>query len=385
MSRSGERPCVALMLESDGPGGAEVMLIHLAEGLRDLGYDVCPVGPDDGCGWLAQQFRERGFEPEMFSIRKSLDLGCVAGLLRVLRKRCVGLVHSHEFTMATYGAVTSLLLQVPHVVTMHGGTAYGRRWHRRLGLQLALERSTAAIAVSGAVRKKLVSDLGLPSESISVIHNGTTLHVGDGASVRVELEVDAADLLLLSVGNLYEVKGHDVLIEALVKVQRQVRGVGWRVAVAGRGKRIQQLRQMAADRGLADRVSFLGHRDDIADLLAAADVYVMPSRSEGLPIALIEAMLAGKAIVASGVGGIPELIEQGRHGILVPPGDPVALAQALERVLRDADLRIRLGKSASEKAAKGYTAEVMVRAYHQVYRDALGGTSAKGRSESKST
>jgi glycosyltransferase involved in cell wall biosynthesis len=127
------------------------------------------------------------------------------------------------------------------------------------------------------------------------------------------------------------------------------------------------LRAFAAEAGIADRAHILGHRGDIPDLLAAADVYAMPSLWEGLPMALLEAMFAGKAIVASRASGIPEAIDEGKDGLLADPGDEVQLATALGRLITDANLRNRLGTAARARAEKEFSAAVMTEAYERAY------------------
>ncbi|MGH7585899.1 MAG: glycosyltransferase family 4 protein, partial [Gemmatimonadales bacterium] len=147
---------------------------------------------------------------------------------------------------------------------------------------------------------------------------------------------------------------------------------GWIVAIAGRkGEEEDRLRRRSSDPVLTAIVRVLGHRDDVPDLLAAADLYAMPSLSEGMPLALLEAMHAGLAIVASEVGGVPEAVRDGREGLLVPPADARRLADALARVLGDDALRLRLGQAAQERAGAHYSADAMTAAYEQLYHHSL--------------
>lgn len=365
------RKTVALMLESDGPGGAENMLLQLAEELRRRGYDVCPVLPDKGLGWLAAECRKRGLEPETFSLRRPLDWRCLRGLIEVLRRRQVDLVHSHEFTMAFYGAAAARWLRKPHVITMHGGQRVLSHWRRRVAFRWSMRRSRAVAAVSGATRQLFLGALHLPPDAISVVHNGIVPPPpGNPAPVRHELGLAKGEVLIVSVGNLYPVKGHAVLLEALARLAQRTDLPPWRMALAGRGRETDRLKQFAAEHGLGGRVHFLGHRADVPDILAAADAWVMPSLSEGLPLALLEAMFAGKAIVASAVGGIPEVIVSERDGLLVPPRDPAALAAALGRVIESPDLRAALGSAARERAGSGFSVAHMTDDYERLYGEA---------------
>ncbi len=364
------RRTVALMLESDGPGGAENMLLQLAEELHRRGDDICPVLPDKGLGWLAAECRKRGFEPETFSLRRPLDWRCLRGLIQVLERRKVDLVHSHEFTMAFYGAAAARWLRKPHVITMHGGQRVLSHWRRRLAFRWALRRSRAAATVSEATRRLFLDVLRLPPGAMAVVHNGIVPPPsGDPAALRRELGLSEGEILIVSVGNLYPVKGHAVLLEALTLLAGRAYLPAWRMALAGRGRETERLKRFAVEHRL-DRVHFLGHRADVPDILAATDIWVMPSLSEGLPLALLEAMFAGKAIVASAVGGIPEVIVSERDGLLVPPRDPEALAAALERLIASAALRSALGKAARERAAEGFSVAHMADDYERLYAEA---------------
>ncbi len=359
--------CIALLLESDGPGGAEYMLLHLAEELRRRGHDVLPVGPADRSGWLGERLRERGFQPATFRLRGPLDLRCLIGLVRLFRRRGVEVVHSHEFALAVYGAAAARIAGATHVITMHGGRYWAGRWRRRAVLRWAFRRSSGVVAVSRATRTDLVRTLGLGTDRIEVIPNGTPPRAGRGEAVRGELGVEPDEPLVVAVGNLYPVKGHAVLLNALGRLRRSDPELSWTLAVAGRGEEEDRLRDRAEEWGIGDRVHFLGFRDDVGDLLAAAQVYAMPSLSEGLPLALLEAMHAGTAIVASGVGGIPEAVTAGREAFLVPPGDDEAMAAGLRAVLGDPGLRRRLSAAARVRARERFSVGVMTDAYERLY------------------
>ena len=359
-------PTVALMLESDGPGGAEIMLLHLAEGLRERGYEICPVLPDNGPGWLGRQFTSRGFVPETFSLRNPVDWKCARGLMRLFERRRVGLVHSHEFTMAVYGGVAARLRGLPHVITMHGNRRFADQWRRRAALGWAVRRSRGAAAVSGALARFMEQRLDLSPDSVAVVPNGITFTPGDGAGVRASLQLAPDEPLIIAVGNLYPVKGHIVLLRALARLAAERPGLPWRAAIAGRGGEEAGLRAFAERQGITGRVHLLGYRTDVPDILAAGDIWTMPSLSEGLPIALLEAMLAGKPIVSSAVGGIPDVLADGA-GKLVPPGDDAALAAALGELLERPAERRAMAAEAYRRADQSYRREHMVDAYLALY------------------
>jgi glycosyltransferase involved in cell wall biosynthesis len=357
---------VALMLESDGPGGAERVVMELADELRRRGREVVPVGPSDGCGWLAGEFRSRGYIPEQFHLRAPLDPFCVSGLVGMLRRRNVDVVHSHEFTMAFYGSAAARVLRLPHVITMHGGMGFATRARRRIAMRWACRNSRFVVAVSEPTRAALSSALRLPAETIRVVPNGLRFGMGERGRVRAELGLADDEALILAVGNLYPVKGHIVLLRAMEALERS--GVSrWRLVIAGRGEEEAALRRFADESGFPDRLHLLGYRSDIHDLLAACDIFAMPSLSEGLPMALLEAMSAGRPVIASAVGGIPDVVTHAEHGLLVPPSDPDALRDALWRLLGSPAERQRLAAVAYQRANAEYGVEQMADRYEELY------------------
>jgi glycosyltransferase involved in cell wall biosynthesis len=187
--------------------------------------------------------------------------------------------------------------------------------------------------------------------------------------VRQEFGVGEQDCVLLAVGNLEIHKGHRVLLKALALLERSEAGIPWKLIVAGGrgGPEHESLLHYVQEAGLGERVRIALNRDDIPDLLALADVFAMPSIWEGLPMAILEAMLARKAIIASATGGIPEAITSGINGILVPPGDAAALAEALRLVITNPKLRNELGLAALHRAEQDFTIQVMAERYEQLY------------------
>lgn len=364
---------IGLWLESDGPGGAEFVVFRMAEELRQRGHHVIPMGPAKGVGWLGAKFRDAGFAPKEFTLRRPVDWACIRDLVRQIRQDRLDVVHSHEFTMAVYGAAAGRLVGCPHVTTMHGNQTMTAALRRRVALRWAFRTSAATIAVSAETRRHLDSTLGLSPGMVQVILNGVPERPGDPKPIRQELGVAPDELLLVAVGNLDSRKGHIVLLQAL----QQLRSAGlenrWRVAIAGGrgGDQREILEGFAREHGFQDRLHILTHREDIPNLLAAADVFAMPSLWEGLPLALLEAMLAGKAIVASRISGIPEAMTDEVEGLLCPPGDPASLAAPLGRLLSDPALRARLGAAALTRARREFTVGAMVDAYEARYRTAL--------------
>ena len=360
---------IAMMLESDGPGGAEMMVFRLSEELRRRGHTVIPVGPANGTGWLGGLFREAGISPEVFRLRRPLDPRCVTGLVQLFRDHAIDAVHSHEFTMAVYGAAATRVAGIPHVVTMHGGFKSCAALRRRIALRWAIRSSATTVMVSAATRRQFATDLGMNERRFAVVPNGVPHRTGVAHAVRAEFGIGADECVLLAVGTLERHKGHRILLEALSHVNRERAGLPWRLIIAGGrgGDQHDSLLDLVDEAGFSDRVHIVTNRSDIPDLLALSDIFVMPSLIEGLPMALLEAMIARKAIIASATAGIPEAIESGRDGLLVAPGDVGGLARGLKALLTDPGLRAESGEAAGARARKEFSVEVMADRYESLY------------------
>jgi glycosyltransferase involved in cell wall biosynthesis len=356
---------IAQLIESDGPGGAERVVADLATHLQASGAQSVIFVPAAGEGWLSRQVEGCGVAVEPFHLDRPFSPACARSLAAAFRRHRIEIAHSHEFSMAVYGAWASWLAGVPHFVTMHGSRYYAGRLRRRVALRSALAVSKRTIAVSTALADHMSRELWIPRARIAMVSNGVRRPPPGPKTIRAELGLSVDDRLLVAVGNLYPVKGHRHLIDAMSLL-------AWRhptlhLAICGRGDLAEALATQARDSGLERRVHLLGLRSDVSAVVAAADIFVMPSLSEGLPLALLEAMVAGSAIVATAVGEVSAALEQGAAGVLVPAGDPRALAVAIERLLNDQQLARTLGHRAACKAAAEYEVSSMVRSYSSMY------------------
>lgn len=326
-------------IETDGPGGAEQMLMRLALEYQRRGTRQLACLLKDG--WLADRLRDAGIEVHVEPLRRARDLGWVPRMLRFVRRRQVSAIHSHEFTSSVYMAAVARAAVVPMVATFHGRGFFGGSAVRRAAVR-GVSRFASVTAVSNDVRDFLVGEVGVRSDRVTVVRNGvdTDHFSGDvprGRAFREAHGIGPDDLCVGALGSYYPVKGHRFLVEAMAAVVRVHPAA--RLLIAGQGELEQALRDQAAGLGLARAVSIIGYQEDPRALLSALDLYVMPSLSEGLPLALLEAASSGCPIVASRVGGIPEVVVDGHSGRLVPPGDPASLSAAITELLGDAPAR----------------------------------------------
>jgi len=370
----------AHLIESDGPGGAERMLASIAAELQAAGSHNVVIAPAAGEGWLARELSGTGVQVELYRLDRPFSPAFARWLGNTFRRHRVALAHSHEFTMAVYGAWAARRAGAAHLFTMHGSRYYAGRLQRRIALRLAAFFSDSVVTVSRGLGRHLAKDLWIRSSRIFNVPNGVRAMVPPAqSSLRDELRLGSSDQLVVAVGNLYPVKGHGYLLEALALLAERCPGL--HVAIAGRGELEDPLRARARALQVSDRFHLLGLRSDIGNVLAGADVFVLPSLSEGVPLALLEAMLAGRPVVASAVGEVPTVLEGGLAGVLVPPGDAAALANALADLLSDSARARRMGIAAQARATEAYTFDAMMDGYLTLYEKALRNHSNDDRSE----
>jgi glycosyltransferase involved in cell wall biosynthesis len=343
------------LIETGGPGGAEQMLLRLADeyGQRGLPQLVC-LRKD---GWLAEEVRRRGLPLEIRPLGRLPDLGWLRELRQLVRAYKVTAIHAHEFAMNIRAAMLAKYLGLPSVATVHGKGYYTDKLSRRLAYRGASWMSNI-VAVSEDIRNQLVNLVGISPHRVSMIPNGVDTErfrfdAEKRSAIRSQLGVGLDQLLIGSIGSYYPVKGHKFLVEAMKRVV--VNGRTVKLVMAGQGPLAGELREQVNENNLKENVQIVGYIDDTPGLLSALDIFVMPSLSEGLPLALLEAAANGRCIVASKVGGIPEIITDNENGILVSPGDVDALAGALARALNEPERRKALGKCAEKIAQNSWS------------------------------
>ena len=373
MSGLGSRPRTVLHLSSSsGPGGAETVAASVAAGLDPARYrSVVCLFRD---GWLRERCQRLGLETHVVPMRGVLDRRWLREVHRLLRARDVALVHTHEFGANTWGTMAARLAGRPVVATVHGQSYYPDSLRRRLAYRV-VSRAAVMVAVSEDVRRFVVESTGVSPRRVRVVHNGIGMPLPVSADaqarVRAELGILAGDQVVTAVGNLYPVKGHRYLLDAVPRILALCPSTVF--LLAGRGDCEAELREQARRLGIDARVRFLGLRTDVPALLAIADVFVQPSLSEGLSIAILEAMAAARPVVCTRVGGNPELVAHEETGLLVAPADAAALAAAVIRVLADDRQARRLGLNGLERVTTRFSIESMVRAYETIYEAMLGG------------
>ena len=362
---------IAHLIECDGPGGAEHVVADLVTNLQAAGAHNVVFVPADGEGWLAHQLAPSGAAIEYFRVERAISSSCARSLVTAFRRHGIAIAHSHDFTMGVYGAFASRWAGVPHVITMHGGRYYAARLRNRVALRAAIALSARTLAVSHHLADQMSQDLWMSRSRIATILNGVRYVRPDRTTLRHELGIGPSDRLMVSVGRLSIEKGHRHLIDAMALLA--ARHPTLHLAISGSGPLAAALASQARELSLADRVHLLGLRSDVAAILAAADLFVLPSLSEGTPLALLEAMFAGCPIVATEVGGVAAALAHGEGGVFVQPGNAPALAAAVDSLLNDPDRARELGRRAACRAAAEYDLSRMIGRYVDTYHELLPG------------
>ena len=368
------RPLRPLVLLSGlATGGAERVTVSFVRRLRAMGIDaaVCTVTARHD-GPLAAELPAAGVPRHDLAARRLADPWPVIRLLQLLKRERPDVVHAHGQDASIVADAVRRLRAFPLVITRHVMEEPMGDRRQRLRARAAcgaLRRADAVIAVSGAIAERLAELSGRPREAIHVIANGIELdRFVDGgpearATARAALGARPDEPLVLVPAALREGKGHEVLLRALPALRSRVPAV--RVLFAGAGEREAALRREA--RTVGDAVQFLGLRTDIPELLTACDLVVLPSatRSDGtveeaLPTVLLEAAAAGRPVVATRMSGIPEIVVDGETGLLVPPGDHAALADAIATLLLDGARARAYGAAAYRLARQRFSITTMV-------------------------
>ena len=322
-------------------------------------------------------FRALGLpQPEVFPLRGLLRPAALAQIRRLaafIRRRDIRVVHGTDFPSNLLGLVAARLAGARMVVSRvdlgHLRPGFGR-WHRRVERWLS-GAADAVCANAEAVRQLCIREEGCRPSRVKVVRNGLDLSRFDALAAQpLDAPIPEGDPLVAVVANLWPVKGHRGLIEAVGRVRERIPGVHF--ALIGDGPERAFLEQRIAALGLGRQVTLLGTRYDVPAILARTDAACLASQAEGMPNAVMEAMAARLPVVATAVGGVPELIADGENGFLAPPGDPAALANRLVELLSDRARGRTMGERGRVRVQREWSLQRLAEGHGALYRGVLG-------------
>lgn len=348
-------------------GGMEKGVVKLVNALqhRRVASSVCSFDTTDEI--------RRSLNPQVsvfvLGRRPGNDPLLVLRLVRLLRRERPDIVHSHSWGTLCEGYVAARVAGVGLFIHGEHGTMELRPRNVRVQ-RWVWSRADQILSVSSTLADRMAEEIGIPRERVRVILNGADLarfrHYGRSVA-RGQLQIDDNCFVVGTVGRLVPVKDHAALLEALGLLV--IRGVRCQALIVGDGPLGPALRAHAERLGLGAVVRFLGSRSDVERVFQAIDLFVLTSSSEGLPNTVLEAMASGLPVVSTDVGGVAELVEQGKTGILVPSGEPVAIADAIAALADDPCLRVRMGQAGRQRACEGFDIRRMVDDYERLYLD----------------
>ncbi|MGQ9603057.1 MAG: glycosyltransferase [bacterium] len=372
-AKSNNRIDVVHLIGFLAAGGAERNLYYLAPHLAKSKFRYAIV-----ClftkGEFAPIVESTGVPVFELRYRQRFTIQTIIRLTRFLRRNKVKILHAHLFHAAFIGRIAAWLAGTPIIIDHSRGLYPPKRWYHRFFERLAIIiRTDLRLSVSNEIANDMVENEWTPRSKIRIVTSGVDpdhFQVPEDirCSTRKALGLEGC-IVIGTIGRLIEAKGFDLLIEVASLLREQDNRI--KFLLIGYGPLEDSLRSEILRRNLSDCIYMLGKRTDIPALLSAMDIYLTTSRSEGVPVTLFEAMAAGKPIVATSVGGIPDVIEDGKDGILVPSRDPEAIARAIMRLLNDKALAESLVANARKKFLENYSTQAVLSKMENIYAELI--------------
>jgi glycosyltransferase involved in cell wall biosynthesis len=363
-------------VDSDVFGGSEEAALHLMASLDRARWEpVLLYHADPRIARLVDGAERLGVRTHAVSrVSQGRRIAGLLHLRRAIRAERPAIFHAHlSWPLACkYGVLAAWLAGVPAIVATAHLYVEPRGTRRPPVMFRPIRR---IIAVSDEVKARYAVELRVPARKLAVVRNGIRVPLSvrpADPALRAELVRGRPDYVVLTPARLHEQKGHVFLLAAAAEVPDAT------FVLAGDGPLRAELESRARELGVAERCVFLGHRSDVPDLLAAADLLVLPSLYEGLPVSVLEAMAAQRPVVATAIGGTDEAVTHEVAGLLVPPRDPIALASAIRRIRADPALAHRLAAAGRERVEREFSSEVMARKVMRIYDEVMGEVGHKG-------
>lgn len=369
------RPTICHVIHALGVGGAEVLVDQMVR--RMSGEFRCVVAVLDEIGEIGERLQRDGFIVEHLHRQPGIDRNCAKRLKAFADCEGAAILHAHQCTPFFQSMLSrGVFGRRPVVFTEHGRHFPDLPSRKRMVVnRLLLRGCDRLIGCGGAVRQALIENEGLPADRVEVIYNGADLKTLAKSSpdarprIRAEFGIGESDFVAVLVARLHELKDHQTALRAIDLARMQIPNL--RLILAGDGDQRPAIEQTIRELDLSPNVKLAGTRKDIADLLAASDVFLMSSISEGIPLTVIEAMAARRPVVSTAVGGLPELIEHGVTGLLAPAKDDAGLAKHLIELHRHPELSDRMADVAARRADEMFSLDGMLNSYANVYNDVL--------------
>jgi len=325
-------------------------------------------------GEIGAEIEELGFKVVCLNkLKHRLDWTIVQDIYRCIKQNDIKVVFSYQYHANLYGRIAAHLARVPCIIaSVHNVYTIDKKIHRRIINKYLAGWTDRIVAVSKAVKDDVLKYDGVPATKVEIIYNGVDLSKfldTDGSAIRNEFRISPDTPVIGTVGRLTLQKGQRYLLEAVSQIREKFPQL--QLLVVGDGPLKNELRDYAETLGIQKSVIFTGSRRDVPSLLAAMDIFVLPSLWEGLSISLIESMAAGKSVITTDIAPIREVVNTDKVGILVPPENSSTLAEAIELLLKNKDWAERLGMAARERVFSTFNIETTIRRYTDIFEEIL--------------
>ena len=368
---------ILFIITSSGIGGAEKILCYTATGLDYNKYDisVCSLKKK---GEIAADLEKRGIEVCCLHMGgRESSLGWLSSIIALIRlfpyliRIRPTIIHSFLFRANILARIAGYLTGIPIIISSVRVMGGEKKYFHYVEMITSF-MVDHYVAVSESVQRHIIDKSRISNEKISVIYNGVNIKSQDNAyeqNAKTPFKIENEDRILMTVGRLHKQKGHCYLIQAVSKVRKEFPKV--KLLITGEGEEENNLKKLVKALDLTNEVVFAGLRSDIEGILPMAELFILPSLWEGLPNALLEAMAAGKPVVATKVGGIPEIVVHGETGILIPPRDTDALAIAIIDLLQNRLKAKDMGEAGRIRAGKCFSIYKMIEKTENLYQELL--------------
>jgi glycosyltransferase involved in cell wall biosynthesis len=341
-------------------GGTEKHLYYLASGISKEGHRV-KIVCIKSLGLIGERMLKKGFDIECFGISHPYSPFITGKVIKVISDFKPDVLHTYLFGFHLPAGIAGRIMRVPLIISSRRQIALWKKWYHRLFENLGNFFTDYVVACSEAVKEFTLKDEYIRSSKVRVIYNGLPFP---------EIERRFSNKKVLGmVANFSEVKGHRYILEAVKLLIPEFPDI--KIKFAGEGRLLEIVKKQARETGIEKHTFFEGRVDNVFEFLNDTDIFVLPSLSEGLPNAVLEALYMERPVVATRVGGIPEVITSGENGILVEPGNVQQLTDGIRCFLRNPEKGIKMGKTGRDTVLKRFKMDVMVDNYLSLYRTGL--------------
>lgn len=356
------------LIDTTGPGGAETVFTNLLKELEQTEFRNIVVLR--GEGWVADKVRSLGITPHLIDSKGSFNIDYIKALRQLIISEKVDLIHAHLLGSNVYGALLALICRKPMIATFHGAVdvAAGERFLKAKFFLIGCGASSI-VCVSKRLQQELADRSPLPAHKLELIYNGVDPQAfarTPASGLKKELGLPQDATVVVSIGNIRPAKGYEYLVDAAITMAEREPKVHFVVVGHQKKQLFNQLMDQVAKAPRSPNIHWLGFRPDVADILRQADIFLLPSVSEGFSISTVEAMMAGVPVIATRSGGPEEIVIDGASGILVPIKDPGALVVAIQKMMDHAK-RKGVVEEARRSAIDRFSLQTMLVKYKDIY------------------